>query len=508
MRYALMKKRGASMCRRSIYFLTLFCLFYFQALAQEPGQKCLPGTNCPKEEDQCPPGTKCPQKEKPKLSIKPETIVVTSGFQDGAVSLEPTKTVIDLTKFESSGNVDRIEDVLKHLTGIDVIQGTGGVDPQQMILMRGFDDSRFQVAIDGRPITAPTAGSDTFVDWSSLTSGNIERIEIIRGSASAKYENAAGGVINIITKKGIKGDNLTPKVSVDTSYSSYNTLTTRGTISGGAGDLGYFINFGSRSSDGFLRNNYYDGMDYSGRLDYSLPAKGSLSASFKRSDLEHGYPIVNSANSKYTKDYDPEYPVVADDADTLRGGRLISYPGGKSFKIKKAGKFDFGYNQPIGNTVVSFKYWYDKGSEDSYSYQLSGTKLAQTFSGQDARKERTFGVMFDYQLNLWKRHAITVGYSQRRMQYFTTPDAYRISGAYIDDQYAVTGKLILNMGLRNMFVREYSEAYYDPGTPTTATYRHKIFTRLMLPKFTATYQLNPQTEVFATVSRDYHMPGC
>jgi outer membrane receptor protein involved in Fe transport len=504
------------MISRSVRFLLLVCLICIQAtLAQDTGQKCLPGANCPKEDENCPPGANCPAKQKTKLSISPQTVIVTSGFQDGAVTLEPTKTVIDLEKFESSSSVDRVEDVLKHVAGIDVIQGTGGADPQQVVMMRGFDDSRFQVAIDGRPITAPTAGADTFVDWSSLTMGNIERIEIIRGAASARYENAAGGVINIITKKGKKEDSLVPKSSADVSYSSFNTLNTRGAISGGVGPLGYFISFGSRDSDGFLRNNYWNGMDYSGRLDYSLPGKGSLKTSFKRSEIDQGYPVVNDPKSKYSK-YDPDYPTVSDDADTIRMGRLISYPGGKSFKIKKKTQFDLSYDQPLGNTNLSVKYFQDRGSEDSYSYQLNsakGTKLVQTYQGSlmgvafpGDRMEKTFGVMIDYQLNIWKKHSLTVGYSQRRMDVHNTPDIYRIQGAYIEDQYSPIKGLTLTLGLRNMRVREYSYAYKDPGT--TRSYRHIIITKEWLPKFTATYDFNAGTQVFASVNRDYHVPGC
>jgi outer membrane receptor protein involved in Fe transport len=508
------------MYKSFIFFLALSGLFCCTAIAQEPGQKCLPGTNCPKDEEKCPPGANCPQKEKPRISLLPETITVTAGFQDGAVTLEPTKTVIDMTKFESSGSVDRVEDVLKHMTGIDVIQGTGGPDPQQVVMMRGFDDSRFQVAINGRPITAPTAGADTFVDWSSLTVGDIEQIEIIRGSASARYENSAGGIINIITKKGKKKEqSLMPKSSADASYSSFNTWNARGTMSGGVGQLGYFINFGNRISDGFLRNNYWNGMDYSGRLDYALPGKGSLSASFKRSEFEHGYPVVNDPNSKFST-YDSDYPILPDDADTLRMGRLISYMGGKSFKIKKKTQMDISYEQPFRNTNLSIKYFQDRGSEDSWSYQRNsptGTKLVQTYQGSlfnpptssaspNDRKEKTFGVMFDYQMNFWAKHSITVGYSHRRMEVHNTPDIYRIQGVYVEDQYAVTNKLILNLGLRYMYVREYSYAYKAPGE-TTST-RHLIYTKLLLPKFTATYHFSPITEVFVSVNRDYHFPGC
>lgn len=503
--------------------LWLMGLFWCLAAFAQEEKKCLPGTDCSQEDKKCLPGAPCPSKKKPMLTIKPETITVTA-FQDGAVTLEPTMTVIDLTKFESSGSIDRIEDVLKHMTGIDVIQGTGGADPQQVVMMRGFDDSRFQVAINGRPITAPTAGADTFVDWSSLTTGDIERIEIIRGSASARYENAAGGVINIITKKGKKEGNLIPKASAEVAYSSFNALNTRGTLSGGVGQLGYFINFGNRKSDGFLRNNYWDGMDYSGRLDYALPWKGALTASFKRSELEHGYPVVNDPD---LASYDPDYPTLSDDADTLRMGRLLSHQGGKSFKIKHKTQFDLNYDQPFGNTNLSIKYFLDRGSEDSWSYQLPsaasppGTNPVQTYQGSryydpprpatpnatpGDRQERTFGVMFDYQMSLWARHSLTIGYSHRRMDVHNTPDIYRIQGGYIEDQYAMTDKLTLNLGLRYMHVREYSYAYADPET--TAKYRHMIYSTEWLPKFTATYRINSQTEAFASVSRDYHYPGC
>jgi outer membrane receptor for ferrienterochelin and colicins len=53
-----------------------------------------------------------------------------------------------------------------------------------------------------------------------IPTGNIERIEVIKGASSALYGSSAiGGVINIITKKpGIK-----PMVNVGLQYGSYNT---------------------------------------------------------------------------------------------------------------------------------------------------------------------------------------------------------------------------------------------------------------------------------------------
>lgn len=246
-------------------------------------------------------------------------------------------------------------------------------------------------------------------------------------------------------------------------------------------------------------------MDYSGRLDYNMPKRGLLSATFKRSELEHGYPVVNDPESALSN-YDPDYPLVSQDADTLRMGRTISYDGGKSYKVKHATHMDVSYDQPLGNTNLSFKLFQDRGAEDSYSYQLVKGKLVQTFSGQGDRKEKTSGGMIDYQMNIWSKHSLTIGYSHRRMEVHNTPDLYRIQAGYIEDQYAVTNKLTLNMGLRYVHVREYGYAYRDPGT--TVSYRHLIYTKEWLPKFTATYRFNADTEVFAAVNRDYHVPGC
>jgi outer membrane receptor protein involved in Fe transport len=219
----------------------------------------------------------------------------------------------------------------------------------------------------------------------------------------------------------------------------------------------------------------------------------------------NGYPVVNDPTSTYS-DYDPDYPLVKKEADTIRMGRLISYPGGKSYKAKKATHFDIAYDQPLGHTNLSLKLFQDRGSEDSYSYQISGKKLVQTFSGQGDRKEKTSGVMFDYQMNFWSKHSLAIGYSHRRMEVHNTTDLYRIQGGYIEDQYAVTNRLTLNMGLRFNHVREFSYAYKDPGQ--SVSYRHIIKTKEWQPKFTATYRFNAETEVFVAVNRDYHVPGC
>ncbi len=74
-------------------------------------------------------------------------------------------------------------------------------EAEAQIDMRGFGEgssSRVLVLIDGRKQNQPDLSE---INWLSIPIDSIERIEVVRGGASALYGNhAIGGVINIITK--------------------------------------------------------------------------------------------------------------------------------------------------------------------------------------------------------------------------------------------------------------------------------------------------------------------
>ncbi|MFH0725033.1 MAG: TonB-dependent receptor plug domain-containing protein [Pseudomonadota bacterium] len=465
-----------------------------------------PEKDCP----DCPPKAEAP--------IDLGDMFVTA-FHGGAVTITPTKTVIDIEKFNKSGSVDRVEDILMHLTGIDVLRSSSGADPQQLILMRGFDDSRFTIAVDGRTITAPTAGSDTYVDWSSLTTGDIEKIEVIRGAASAQYENSQGGIINIITKKGKTRDSLVPKVTLSSDYSKYNSISERISLDGGVADLSYFLNYGYKESDGYLRNNDYSGNDYSARVTYLFPFKGELTLSAKGSDLDMGFAVVNDPNSSYGH-YDPDYPIVPEDSDTVRRYRSASFDGGKNYKKKRSMHLDMIYDQPVPTGKLKFQLFQTTGDEDSYYYTLVANtsyrpgvdppskkyKLTQSFSGSIDREELHFGGRLQHQFNEWKNHSLLIGYDQRRMETGSTDDVWRMHAGYFEDTWNISSKFSLFTGLRYAFVREFTYAYADPGT--TLKYRHLLHTEVLLPKSTLTFRITPDTEVFVSANKDYHVPGC
>jgi iron complex outermembrane recepter protein len=82
---------------------------------------------------------------------------------------------------------------------------TGGAG----IALRGLSEKYTLVLVDGQraaPYAEPSNGTDAFVDLNSLPLNAIERIEVVKTGAVSQYgSDAIAGVVNIITKKDVKG---------------------------------------------------------------------------------------------------------------------------------------------------------------------------------------------------------------------------------------------------------------------------------------------------------------
>jgi len=102
----------------------------------------------------------------------------------------------------------------------------------------------------------------------------IERIEIIKGAASAAWGPALGGVINIITKSPNPERMVGGIVSGSTG--SQFTADSRAELSGTIKQLGYYLTLGNLRSDGLSPNTGTNLNQLFGKLSYQLPSKGSL----------------------------------------------------------------------------------------------------------------------------------------------------------------------------------------------------------------------------------------
>ena len=143
-----------------------------------------------------------------------QTVVTASGFEQNLRDAPAAITVITQEELKKKSYTD-ITDALKNVAGVQI--SGGGVE--RSIMMRGMSANYTLFLIDGRP----AQGNDAFSERGAQAGNSvnflppleaIERIEVIRGPASALYgSDAMGGVINIITKK--VGKELTGSITAE-----------------------------------------------------------------------------------------------------------------------------------------------------------------------------------------------------------------------------------------------------------------------------------------------------
>jgi len=143
-------------------------------------------------------------------------------------------------------------ELLEQVPGL-FVQSAGNAAQDARVALRGFGArSSFgirgvAIIVDGIPQTLPDGQSQ--VD--SIDLDAIERIEILRGPASALYGNAAGGVIRITTRRPESAGSA----SASQTIGSYGLVDSRAALSGGGDEFGFRISAGRFDLDGFRRHS-------------------------------------------------------------------------------------------------------------------------------------------------------------------------------------------------------------------------------------------------------------
>ena len=141
--------------------------------------------------------------------------------------------------------VPLVSDALRYVPSLDVTR-SGGAGQLTSVFTRGSDSDHTLVLIDGIVANDPTSPEGAF-DFSTLTTDDIDHIEILRGPQSTLWgSNAIGGVINIITKRG-EGP---PTGYAYTEDGSYNTLREGLGVSGGNKTVNYSLSLSQQDSQG------------------------------------------------------------------------------------------------------------------------------------------------------------------------------------------------------------------------------------------------------------------
>ena len=144
-----------------------------------------------------------------------------------------------------------IADVLRASPGVDITE-TGGPGSLSYLSLRGAGAGQTLVLIDGIRVGDTSSTSGDF-DFSTLSTHDIERIEVLRGPQSALYgSDAMGGVVNIITRKGARK----PRTTLSLEGGSFGTFSSTLSTSGATDKLSYAFSIHGFHTDGFSRYGY------------------------------------------------------------------------------------------------------------------------------------------------------------------------------------------------------------------------------------------------------------
>ncbi len=128
-----------------------------------------------------------------------EVVVTATRTEKDPADVAQTVSVVSAEEIRRSGATD-VATAIQNATGVH-ISGYGTPGSVESLKMRGAYSSQVLVLLDGmRMNSARDGGFD--LSLIPVAVEDIERIEIVRGPASALYgSDAVGGVINIITRK-------------------------------------------------------------------------------------------------------------------------------------------------------------------------------------------------------------------------------------------------------------------------------------------------------------------
>ncbi len=114
-------------------------------------------------------------------------------------------TVISRSQIEQR-QARYVTDLLRSVPGF-AVSHTGVTGSQTQVRVRGAEANHVLVLIDGVRANDPATGDE--FRWELLSTGNIERIEIVRGPQSALWgSDAIAAVVHVITRDGRDDSNL------------------------------------------------------------------------------------------------------------------------------------------------------------------------------------------------------------------------------------------------------------------------------------------------------------
>ena len=374
------------------------------------------------------------------------------------VSAQGNMERIDI-KDKGKSVVSTIPDALDKISGLDIQRRSILTPKSSQVKIRGLEEKRSLIMLDGRPLNGTGVMGGQFVDWSVLSINNWESVDVGKGAFSAKYGNTLGGTINMIPAKPEKEF----EAGIQTGYKRYDTYSLGAWGSGRWGSLGTRLSAEYIESEGHLRNSQAERINVAGDFYWFWEDNGEIKAGVRYTNGNFNMPVENNTN---LEGFDHNFP---ESSGSYLIGPGIAFPSGDthgdgSYYNKKRTELDLSITRNIaGFDTKATLYWNNEDRTD-YIYSNNQDTLVLT---RKAVPDRSWGwttelgrLLGNHQLG-FGLNGTYLGYSGTentfiQEEYFLKPikdgsddwDGTRWHGIYIDDHWTVLNSLDIYMGLR------------------------------------------------------------
>ncbi|HEX2814682.1 MAG TPA: TonB-dependent receptor [Sphingopyxis sp.] len=290
-----------------------------------------------------------------------DIVVTASGIEQPRDETGQAITIIDADTIARRQTID-VVDLLATTPGVRFSR-TGSTGSATGVSLRGAETTQTLVLIDGVKVNDPSGIGDGY-DFGPLLTGNISRIEVLRGSNSVVHgSQAIGGVVSLTTAtpaQGLAANAAAEYGYSDTASARADVSGTAGAVSGGIGAAWFRTDGISSAASGTEKDGY---KNFAGNARLKIALGDALSLDLR------GYYIHADL------DYDSFFGPPADSADIAKLDQYVGYAG------LNLALFDGRFTSRAAVTWLrnDRDYYFVRGTAPDYGY--SGSNLRFEYQG-------------------------------------------------------------------------------------------------------------------------------
>jgi outer membrane receptor protein involved in Fe transport len=322
-------------------------------------------------------------------------------------------------------NPASVDEALKTVVGADV-QGAGFPGSAVRLNFRGltpgYQSERLLVLLDGRRLNDQYQGN---VEFALLPADDLQRIEVLRGPASALYGSGAmGGVVQLFTPTGDEA----PGTRLKAQAGSYGIRHYRLAHGGSTGSFTYRFRGSHVETDGYLDNR--DGTDRDWRADNLAATLGYAFDGGPKARLDLGEFFGAGTDENSDRESRKNYQALT----LSQSWACAAGPTDLSVLLyRNAERHDYDWKYP-GKGLYEQETW----CGDARASFWAGTRQRLTLGGE------------------WRQDGVDVDEVQQAVD-----EATDTAALYLQDEIALAKSWRVTVGLRG----DYNDDYADELSP-------------------------------------------